>query len=67
MVLDAQGKVGPAHAAPADLELAEGMRPVNLVDDMAVDIDEVAAIRPAAHAMGVLDAVEQAPTHRSHS
>ena len=54
---------GRAHRALLLLELLEGVRRVQLMQHMAVDIDEIAAVDALRDEMGVPDLVEQGAGH----
>ena len=63
MVLHGEGEVRPAHRPLFARELLEGMRRVQLMQHMPVDIDEVAPVRAPRHAMRVPDLIEQRLRH----
>ena len=63
VVLHREGEVGPAHRAVLLLELLEGMRRVQLMQHVAVDIDQLAAVDAPRHQMGVPDFFEQGLGH----
>ena len=63
VVLHREGEVGARHRAALLGELAERVRRVQLMQHMAVDIDQVAAVHAARHEMGVPDFLEQVFRH----
>ncbi len=63
VVLHRKSQVRPAHRPLLLLKLLERVRRVQLVQHVAVDIDEVAAIGALRHQMGVPDFVEQSAGH----
>ncbi len=63
VVLHGEGQIRPAHAPVLLLQLFEGVGSVQLVQHVAVDIDEVAAIATPRHQMGLPDLVEQGLGH----
>ena len=63
VVLHREGQVGPAHRPLLLLQLLEGVRRVQLVQHVPVDIDELAAIGALRDQMGIPDLVEQGVGH----
>ena len=63
VVLHREGEVRPAHRPMLLLQLLEGVRRVQLVQHVAVDIDELAAVGAARDQMGIPDLVEQGFGH----
>ena len=63
VVLHGEGQIRPAHAPVLLLHLFKGVGSVQLVQHVAVDIDEVAAIGTPRHQMGFPDFVEQVSGH----
>ena len=63
VVLHREGEVRPPHRAVLLLQLLERVRRVQLVQHVAVDIDEVAAVGAPRHQMRVPDLVEQRRGH----
>jgi hypothetical protein len=53
MILHRKGQVGTAHRPALLLQLRESVMCVQLVQDMAVDIDQIAAIDALRHAMKI--------------
>ena len=54
-----QGRVGPAHLAAGQPQALEGLRAGDLVDEVAVDVEEAGAVRLRVDEMGVPDLLEQ--------
>ncbi len=63
VVLHGEGEVRPPHRPLLLLQLFERMGRVQLVQHVAVDIDELAAVRAPRDEMGVPDLVEQGFGH----
>jgi hypothetical protein len=63
MILHGKGEIGPPYRSVRLGELAEGEGTVQIVQHVAIDIDEVAAIGAARHEMGIPDLVEQGLRH----
>ena len=63
MILHREGEVGARHVAALLGELAERVRRVQLMQHMAVDINQVAAVHAPRHEMGVPDFLEQVFRH----
>ena len=61
MILHREGQVGPVHFSLLLLQLREGMMGVQLVQHVAIDIEQIAAIGALADAMEIPDFVEQSP------
>ena len=59
VILHRDGQVGPPHRTACLLEALEGVRRMQLMQHVTVDIDQLAAVRTPRHAMGVPDLVEQ--------
>ena len=53
----------PAHRAAGLLQLAEGVRRVQFVQHMTVDVEQLTAIRPRAHQVILPDLLEQRLRH----
>ena len=54
-----QGGVGPAHLAAGQPQALEGLRAGDLVDEVAVDVEEAGAVRLLVDEMRVPDLLEQ--------
>jgi hypothetical protein len=63
VILHGEGEVGPAHRPLLLVELLEGVGRVQLVQHVAVDIDEVASVGAPRDQMRVPDLVEQGLSH----
>ena len=63
VVLHREGEVRPPHRPLLLLQLLEGVRRVQLVQHVAVDVDQLAAVGAARDEMGVPDLVEQGFGH----
>jgi hypothetical protein len=63
VVLHREGQIGAPDAAVGLGELLEGMRAVQLMEHVPIDVDEVAPIGAARDEMGVPDLVEQGLRH----
>jgi hypothetical protein len=63
VVLHREGEVGPRHVAALLLQLLERVRRMQLMQHVAVDIDQVAAIDAPRHEMVIPDLVEQRLGH----
>jgi hypothetical protein len=63
VILHGEGEVGPPHRPVRLGELLEGVGPVQLVEHVPVDIDEITAIGAARHEVGIPDLVEQGSRH----
>ncbi len=63
VILHREGEVGPPHRPALFLERLEGVRGVQLMQHVAVDIDQLAAVDPRRHQMGVPDLLEQGFRH----
>ena len=61
MVLHGKGEIRAAHGARGCCELLESMWGVQIVQDVTVNIDEIAAVDPGRDIMRVPDAVEHGP------
>jgi hypothetical protein len=59
VILHRDGQVRPPHRTACLLEALEGVRRMQLMQYVTVDIDQLAAVRTPRHAMGVPDLVEQ--------
>ena len=53
MILHCKGQVGATHRPALLVQLCEGMMGMQFVQDMAVDVDEIAAIGALRDAMKV--------------
>ena len=58
MILYRKSEIGTAYRPTLLLQLREGVMGVQLVQDMTVDINEIAAVRTLGDAMKVPDFVE---------
>jgi catechol 2,3-dioxygenase-like lactoylglutathione lyase family enzyme len=63
VILHREGQVEPVHRPLLPRQLREGVVRVQLVEHMAVDIDEIAAVAALSDAMKVPDFVEQGSRH----
>ena len=63
VVLHGEGQVRPPHRPVLLLQLLEGVRRVQFVQHVPVDIDEIAAVGAPRHQMRVPDFVEQRRGH----
>ena len=63
VILHREGQIGPVHRPLLLLQLREGMVSVQFVQDMTVDIEQIAAVGALADAMKVPDLVEQSARH----
>ena len=63
VVLHREGEVGAPHRPLLFFQRLEGMRGVQLVQHVAVDINKVAPVGATRHQMGVPDLVEQGLRH----
>jgi hypothetical protein len=63
VVLHREGEVGAAHRAVLLLQRLKGVRGVQLVQHVAVDIDQLAAVDALGHQVGVPDFLEQGFGH----
>ena len=63
VVLHREGEVRPRHLAALLLQRLEGVRRVQLMQHVAVDVDQVAAVHAAGDEMGVPDFIEQGFGH----
>ena len=63
VVLHREGEIRTAHPPLLLLQLLEGVRRVQLVQHVAVDIDEVAAVGAPCDQVGIPDLVEQSLGH----
>ena len=58
-----KGKIWPAYFAIGRLQFLKGVRRVQLMQDMAVDIDKIAAVDAARRHVGVPDFVKKRRGH----
>ena len=63
MILHRKGQVGPVHRPVLALQLRERVVRMQFVKDVAVDIDEIAAVAALADAMKLPDFFEQGARH----
>ena len=63
VILHRKRQVGPVHRPLLPRQLREGVMGMQLVQHMAVDIDEIAAVAALSDAMKVPDFVEQRSRH----
>src|SRR5262249_1464693 len=63
VVLHREGEVGPPHWTVLLLERLEGVRGVQLMQHMAVDVDQLAAVDALGDQMGIPDFFEQGFGH----
>ena len=63
MILHGEGKIRPPHAAVLFVQLLESVGRVQLVQNVAIDIDEVATIAALGHEVGIPDFVEEGLRH----
>ena len=67
VVLRREGEVGPPHRPLLLLELRQRVRRVQIMHDVAIDIDEVAPVGAPRHQVGLPDLVEQGLGHEADS
>ena len=63
MVERGHGEVGPAHLTPGQAQALEGLRGGHLVDEVEVDVEQVATAVEGLDDVGVPELVEQGPRH----
>jgi hypothetical protein len=63
MVLHRESQIGATHRPPLFFEISEAVMRVQLVQHVAVDVEEVAAVGALAYKMKVPDLVEQSLRH----
>jgi hypothetical protein len=63
MVLHREGEIGPVHRSLLLFQLREGVVSVQLMQHVAVDIEEVAAVGTLSDAMKIPNLVEQGARH----
>jgi len=63
MILYRKGEIGPMHGPPLLDQLREGVMGMQFVQNVPVDIDQVAAVGALPDAMKVPDLVEQSARH----
>jgi hypothetical protein len=63
VILHREGQIGPVHRPPLFLQSREGVVSMQLMEDMPVDIEQIAAVRALADTVKVPDLVEQSAWH----
>jgi hypothetical protein len=63
MILHRESQIGPVHCSLLALQLRESMVRVQLMQHVAVDIDQIASVTALSDAMKVPDFVEQGARH----
>ncbi len=67
VVLRRKGEIGPPHRPLLLVELRQGVRRMEIMQDVAIDIDEVAPVCSPRHQVGSPDLVEQGFGHEADS
>jgi hypothetical protein len=63
VVLHHQRQVAPPHRVLLGVEFAEGVRRMQFMHHMPVDVQQLAAVGPLRHVVGFPDLVEQRAGH----